>query len=182
MNDTTMSRAMAEATPLHKTKIRLVSWSAKDRVLTMYFSDNSLIGRRFSTTLIGGDMSVRVIEDDGGQVVRLASGSRTSNSLRAAFGKHHKNAVGLLSWASFRREILVMPTWANGRLSYHFDLPAPDEKDDDSPPVGVKPEPRMPRPDTLRDMLAQLRKIERETPYRLDRAVDGTLEFVARIK
>lgn len=41
--------------------------------------------------------------------------------------------------------------------------------------------PAMPRLSTIKSMLNDLRKIERDTPYRLERDNDGVLHFVARI-
>lgn len=104
----------------------------------------------------------------------------------------------------------VAPDWSGGKLKYKVKLPyvdmisAAEETAAElttsnpvaaaTPPsmdrvhdgvgggfVKSNPSPAMPRLSTIKSMLNDLRKIERDTPYRLERDNDGVLHFVARI-
>lgn len=75
-----------------------------------------------------------------------------------------------------QNNINISPIADRGKISFAIKLEYLDEK-------ALQPTPtKVPRKNTLLELLNQIRRVERETDYKIERSEDGTVSFVARIK
>ncbi len=187
-----MVHAMADATPQNTPHIRYISFSQQSKVISVYFADGSLKGRKFSIAV--ERFAWKLTESTEGSIVRqMGSGAKGGdwNSFGCTFGIGKLGGRELYD-APWKETVDVTPTWEHGKLIYDVLTSAEANVGERKPSApqavdrrkGESQSPTqtiMPRPDRLRILLSDIRNIERNSPYRLERDTDGLLQFVARI-
>lgn len=169
---TTMAVAFADAKPAAISKIRRITcYSEKNGFVSfgIYFSNDAFVNKKFKPIVISPDQ-ILIEEALDGNVVRDNNGS-VAVQMRLK---------GIRPFVN-QNDINISPATGHGKISFAIKLQYLEEYPEYPETLQSTPS-RTPRKNTLHDLLNQIRRIERDTDYKLERSEDGTLSFVARIK
>lgn len=175
-------------------QVRHVTWSDERKTVRFFFDRSEMRGRRFSLRVLANGKRLRLVEDGAGNAVT------TGGVVQFSLGREPLTAPG------FSESVSAEPTVSGNGLVYDVSVPEPAAKANGGGAGQLKPtvtralrqrqleaavEPTAPvavpplldRTDTtiagLRALLERVRRVERTTPYRLERGASGELEFVA---